>query len=207
MRTLIAVPSMDEVRARFAQSLAMLRKTTGDIGITFQVGSLVYISRNELAHKAFEFSADYVLWLDSDMVFDPDLLERLMERMNDDKIDIISGVYYRRTPPFSPVLYKNLTIDKDGRCQWEEYTDLPDELFEAAGIGFGCVLMRTSVLMNVFAKYLDMFTPLPGAGEDLSFCWRARECGYKIHVDPAIQCGHVAKTVVDQNFYKAYKGG
>ena len=206
MRTLIAVPSMDEVPARFAQSLAMLRKV-GDCAIAFQVGSLVYISRNELAQKAFELSADFVLWLDSDMVFNPDLLEQLMERMSDPEVDIISGVYYRRTPPFTPVLFDKIEIDKDGRCHWAEFKDLPEQRFEAGGIGFGCVLMRSHVLMNIFAKYLDLFTPLPGAGEDLSFCWRARECGYKIWVDPAIQCGHVAKTIVDQNFYKAYKGG
>lgn len=204
MNILIAVPSMDDVPARFAQSLSMLRKV-GHCAIAFQIGSLVYMSRNELARKAIEIGADYILWLDSDMVFDPDLLEKLMARMGEG-VDMVSGVYFRRTPPFTPVMYDKLEVGEDGNPTWTEFTDLPTEMFEAGGIGFGCVLMRTSVAVSVFSKYLCFFDPIRGMGEDISFCYRARQCGYKVWVDPAIQCGHVTKTIVDHNFYKAYYG-
>lgn len=204
MNILIAVPSMDDVPARFAQSLSMLRKV-GHCAIAFQIGSLVYMSRNELAKRAMEIGADYVLWLDSDMVFDADLLEKLMADMGEG-VDMVSGVYFRRNPPFTPVMYSKLEMSEDERPIWEDLKDVPEEMFEAAGIGFGCVLMRTSVLMNVFSKYLCLFDPLRGMGEDLSFCWRARQLGHKVWVDPKVQCGHVTKTIVDQNFYKAYYG-
>ena len=204
MNILIAVPSMDDVSARFAQSLAMLRKV-GNCAVTFQIGSLVYMSRNELAKRAMESGADYVLWLDSDMIFEPDTLEKLMADMSKD-VDIVSGVYYRRMPPFTPVMYSKLEVGEDTNPIWEDMKSVPDKMFEAAAIGFGCVLMRTSVLMSVFARHLCLFDPLRGMGEDLSFCYRARQCGFKIMVDPTVQCGHVSKTVVDQNFYKAYYG-
>lgn len=204
MNILIAVPSMDDVPARFAQSLSMLRKV-GHCAIAFQIGSLVYMSRNELAKRAMDIGADYVLWLDSDMVFDPDLLEKLMEDMKDG-VDIVSGVYFRRTPPFTPVMYDKLEVDTEDNPVFTEFTDLPTEMFEAGGIGFGCVLMRTDVITTVFATYLQMFDPMKGMGEDISFCYRARQCGYKVWVDPRVQCGHVTKTIVDVNFYKAYHG-
>ena len=71
MNILIAVPSMDSVPAHFAQSLASLKKV-GNCAVAFKVGSLVYTSRNELAQHALKMGADYVLWLDSDMKFEPD---------------------------------------------------------------------------------------------------------------------------------------
>ena len=107
MKIMIAVPCMDQVPARFAQSLATLQKV-GECVIGFQVGSLVYVARENLAGGAIEMGADYVLWLDSDMVFNPDTLVRLLA--DKDKGDIVSGLYYRRVSPFTPVLFKDLSI-------------------------------------------------------------------------------------------------
>ena len=66
MRILIAIPSMDQVPAQFAASLAMLRKTE-ETAVAFEISSLIYTARNTLALKAIEHKADYILWLDSDM--------------------------------------------------------------------------------------------------------------------------------------------
>lgn len=73
-KILIAVPCMDMVSARFAQSLATLKKV-GECTVSFLIGSLVYDSRNRLTAYAVAMEADYILWLDSDMVFAPDVLE------------------------------------------------------------------------------------------------------------------------------------
>lgn len=75
MKVFIAVPSLEYVPALFTQSLAMLRRAD-NTQVGFEVGSLVYVARNNLAEAAIKCEADYVLWLDSDMVFTPDLLER-----------------------------------------------------------------------------------------------------------------------------------
>lgn len=203
MRTLIAVPAMDTVPTRFAQSLAMLRKV-GDCALTFQIGSLVYTSRNELAKKAIAMDSDYVLWLDSDMFFEPDLLERMFKTLKEKNLDFLSGLYFRRVPPFTPVLFDKLEITDKG-AEWSEYNDLPADLFEVGGCGFGCVLMKTDIILEVAGKFGDMFTPMANAGEDLSFCIRARECGYKLYCDPKITLGHVGQTVVDQAFYRSYR--
>ena len=62
--------------------------------------------------------------------------------------------------------------------------------------------MKTEVLMDVQAKFNDMFGPLNNIGEDLSFCWRATQCGYKVVCDPSIVLGHVGHMVVDKQFYE-----
>ena len=46
-------------------------------------------------------------------------------------------------------------------------------------------------MQNNRRKTKTAFTPLPHFGEDLSFCIRARECGYEICCDPTIRIGHV----------------
>ena len=177
MRTLIAIPSMDQVPAQFAASLAMLERVTDDTVVGFQIGSLIYEARNQLARQAIKIGADYVLWLDSDMIFQPSVLKRLYEDYKAGKGDIVSGLYFRRVSPFTPVVFNTLEI-VDNKPQWTAPENIPEDVFEAGGVGFGCVFMDTGVLADVMSKFEgNAFTPLNGVGEDLSFCWRARQCG------------------------------
>lgn len=203
MNILIAVPSMDSVPAVFAQSLAMLEKV-GNCAIAFQVGSLVYTSRNDLALKAIRMGADYVLWLDSDMFFEPDTLKKLMKTLNDNNLDIVSGIYYRRIAPYTPVLLEKLKIDDSGKCLSSGFKETPVNLFEIEGCGFGCVLMKSKVLFDVIAHYQDAFTPMESVGEDLAFCIRARNLGYKIYADPGVSLGHCSHQIITKKFYEAF---
>lgn len=201
MNVLIAVPSMDYVPATFCQSLAMLEKV-GNCAVAFQVGSLVYKSRDALAKQALKMNADYVLWLDSDMSFPPDLLKRMLEL----DADFLTGVYYRRSHPYTPVILEELNITEEGRCVTKEFSKVPEDTFEVEGCGFGCVLMKTQVIYDVMAKFGAMFNPMDQMGEDLAFCYRARQCGYEILADPSIELGHYSHTVVTKSFFEAYKG-
>ena len=203
MKVLIAIPAMDSVPTQFAWSLATLQKEQNTI-VAFQISSLVYTARNELARGAIKMGADFVLWLDSDMVFEPDTLKRLLKDYEEKKGDIITGVYYRRVPPFTPVLYDEFNVT-DEAVTWKETRDVKDDFFEVEGCGFGCVLMPTEALFDVYEKYGQPFDHISGSGEDLSFCWRARQLGYKIVCDPSIQPGHVGHQIITKEFYEAYK--
>lgn len=199
-KILICVPSMDYVAAGFAQSLAMLQKGGNETAIMFQVGSLVYEARNKLAKKAIELETDYTMWLDSDMVFEPDTMIRLLEHNK----PFISGAYFRRSPPYSLVAFEEVDAEKR---KWKDLA-LPSEVTKCGGVGFGCVLVKTEVLFNVAAKYGNWFEPMNNFGEDLSFCYRARKCGYDLYIDPSITCGHIGHITINESFYKAYnKGG
>ena len=208
-KILIAVPCMDMVSARFAQSLATLRKV-GQCTVSFLIGSLVYDSRNKLAGLAMQMEADYIMWFDSDMVFRPDTLERMMDVMDKNPdIEILSGLYVRRGAPFTPVIFSKLEVNEHGELEWDDVVNIPDEPFEVAGCGFGCVLMKTDCLYDI-AGMEDggmWFTPIAGAGEDCAFCIRARKCGYKIYCDPSIDLGHMAYAPVTRDFYEAVKKG
>ena len=204
MRIMVAIPSMDMVPVRFAQSLAMLQKQ-GECVVGFQIGSLVYEAREQLAKAAIEMEADYVFWLDSDMQFQPDVLQRLFKDFESGKGDIISGLYFRRSSPFTPVLFETLEIDKDKGAEFKEFDSVPEGIVECGGVGFGCVLMPTDVLMSVISKFGTMFTPIDGIGEDLAFCWRARQCGYKIVCDTDVALGHCGHYVITREFYNVFQ--
>lgn len=204
-KILIAVPCMDTVAAQFSQALAMLEKE-GKTLVSFVIGSLIYNSRNDLVKQAMTLECSHILWLDSDMVFPPETLKYLFKEMEETGEDFISGLYFRRCAPFSPVAFDTLEI-KDGKASWTDYTGELSGLHEVGGVGFGCALMKTDMLLEMAATYGDFFGPIANVGEDLAFCWRARQLGYKILLDCNLKLGHVGHTVFTQQYYEAYKGG
>ena len=207
-KILIAVPCMDQLPAQFAHSLATLTSygvEDTQISVWFNLGSLIYTSRDQIAKKALLDEADLIMWFDSDMVFAPDTMHRLLKHI-DDGADMVTGIYYRRTQPFSPVAFKTMELNEDGNgFTWTEFDEIPDEPFEVGACGFGCVLMKTEIFVSVFAKFGLMFTPIANCGEDIAFCWRARQCGYKILADPSIALGHVGYTIVTKDYFKYYQ--
>ena len=208
MKTLVAIPCMDNVAARFCQSLACLQ-SVGETKVMHNAGSLVYLSRETLCVNAIKLEADYILWLDSDMVFEPDLLRRMMQTMQDADLDFLTAAYFRRSAPYTPVLYRKIDFDGEA-CKWEELKEVPapdSGLFEVEGCGFGCVLMKTDIVLDVKGKFGKLFTPIGGTGEDLSFCWRARQCGYKLMCDPSIPIGHYGHIVVTREFWESVYHG
>ena len=208
-KILIAVPCMDTIAARFAQCLTVLKKV-GECSVSFIIGSLIYDARNKICTQAMEMDADYIMWFDSDMIFTPDTLERMMKTLDEHpEIDILTGLYFRRSAPYTPVLFDTLELNDECECLHKDCTEYPDELFEVAGCGFGCVLMRTDCLFDISAKEggAVWFSPMGNIGEDCAFCIRAREHGYKIFCDPKIKLGHLAYTPVTEGVYKGMKNG
>ena len=160
-----------------------------------ELGSLVYIARNNLAAKAIKDDVEWTFWLDSDMVFMPDTLNLLLETAEKNNYDILTTVCYQRRGEHAPCLMKKLEIGEDYLADFKEFDSIPDHIFEAAGCGFGCVLIRTKVFKDVFEKYGDMFGPISNMSEDYSFCYRARQLGYRIYADPSHIIGHIGQSI------------
>jgi len=194
MKTLVALPCMDMVHTIFLKSLLSMDRI-GTCGFAFSCSSLIYDARNQLAKQAVTEGYDRVLWLDSDMDFQPDLLKRLSERMDEGR-EFVTGLYFKRKAPVKPVIYKDIgCIDNKEKgitpvavC----YEDYPkDSIFTIAGCGFGGVLMSTDLISKVGDKFGMPFSPIMGFGEDLSFCIRASELGIEMYCDSSVKMGHV----------------
>lgn len=206
MRTMIAVPCMDMVHTDFLRSCVGLQ-VSDEIQWTTCQSSLPYDARNKLAEIAVEENFDRVLWLDSDMQFDPYLFRRLSEHL-DLGMDMITGLYFGRKNPIRPIIYKDLRADPgpDGIPVpvAENYDDYErDSLFEVAGCGFGGVMTTVELLRDVREKFRLPFYPTGGLGEDFSFCLRARQLGYRIWCDSSIKLGHVGTAVYDEAVFRS----
>lgn len=206
MKTLIAIPCMDTVPVGFAESILNLQKPA-QTAVCFRNGSLVYDSRNLLALTAIENGFDRVLWLDSDMVIPMDALTRLSADMDTLGCDMISGVYFKRKPKTEPVIYRRIDepILSDGKVQRriDSYIDYPqNNIFKIDGCGFGCCLMNTSLLKEVWDKFQNAFLPFPWAGEDISFCYRTKLLGHNIWCDPSVSCGHIGQYTYDEQTFR-----
>lgn len=204
MKTLIAVPCMDYLEADFVECLTnlLIAYKGGEVDVKYLKASLVYDARNQLVKYAREKGGyDYVLWLDSDMTFEPDLLDRLLEDIEGRQA--VTGLCFGRRPPFNPCIYKELDVKTEGKLITPfrtVYDDYPrDSIFEVEACGFACVLMRMDIL-EAMGIYGVPFFPVAGLGEDLTFCWRARKLDIKFHCDSRLKIGHIMRIAVDEGF-------
>lgn len=208
MKILVAVPCMDTWPVNFGVSLIEMlmfsqKYMDDEIHLCPIANSLVYDARNVLSLTAIEQNYDYVLWLDSDMVFNPHTLSSMLNTLKAySNYSMLTGVYYMRKSPHTPVLYKTIAEPAmtDGCLQKriETMTDIPDTLFEVEGCGFGCVLTSVPLLKKVWDKFGPAFTPYPWASEDMSFCYRVKQLDEKILCDPSIYLGHIGTAVFDK---------
>lgn len=200
MRLLIGVPTLDFVHVEFMNCLMRLVMRLKDEHIDFDIeinsGTLVYLARERIAKKAINEHYTHVLWLDSDMVFNEDILDDLMFCGR----DFVTGIYHARRKGYASVIFKN--IGKDGVERFEEY---PHEPFQIAGCGFGCCLTSVKLLSDVYLHFQTCFTPLPSLGEDIAFCKRAQELGYKLWCEPSVVCGHIGHITIYPEDHERWK--
>ena len=205
MRTLIAIPCMDQVQTLFFCSvMAMTRPEGTEMAVSSS--SLVYDARNHLAQKAVKERFDRVLWLDSDMRFSPDLLERLSADLDDGR-DFVCGLYFTRKAPIQPVIYSEVGMMADSRGEQvptaKSYKDYPkDSVFEIAAAGFGAVMMSVDLIERVTQAGRLPFSPILGYSEDLSFCLRARETGAKLYCDSRIKVDHIGISLINESTWE-----
>ena len=191
MKLMIAVPTNDYVHADFVISLVKLTQELHRKGISHKIeilpGTLVYIARNRLAQKAVNEHFTHVLWLDSDMVFN----EQVVDDLTDCGKEFVCGAFVSRRPPYGPCVYSS--IKKNEITKVEHFGKEP---FQVDGCGFACVLTTTELLMAVMQRFGNCFTPTEYYGEDLAFCWRAKNIGREIWCEPTVRPGHIAHVPV-----------
>jgi len=205
MKTLIAIPCMDMVHTTFLRSVLGMNRV-GECRFSITCSSLIYDARNNLAKQAVTEGFDRVLWLDSDMDFDADLLTRLSADLDEGR-EMVSGLYFKRRAPIVPVCYKEVGYYHSKELDEVTpiaipYGDYPqNDIFKVAGVGFGGVLMTVDLIKKVAEKFGLPFSPIMGFGEDLSFCTRVNDVGSEIFCDSRVKMGHVGLGTITEETY------
>lgn len=205
MKLLVAVPCTDTMQAKTVRSLIALTRRLQGEGLDFEVaicdGTLAHLAREKLACKAINEGFDWVLWIDADMVFEPEVLDDLQFCGK----DFVSGLCYARRPPHNSCAFWDARAESLRRVE-----EPPEGPCEIDGCGFALVLIKTEILRAVKTRYGSCFCPEPMYGEDLAFCRRAKALGYQIWLDPHVQPGHIGQIVIyrgeAENYQRNLKG-
>lgn len=160
--------------------------------------------REAVADRVLADGYDAVLWLDSDMVFPPGLMRRMVWQLHcNEDADGVTGLYTYKKPPYMPHVYGRYD---EASGMFDILRSFPlKETFWVEGAGFGCLLLRASALARVPKPRFEM--RFEGArmvaGEDLSFCAKART---RLVMDPTVSCGHLGEHCIEMADYIRHNG-
>jgi len=180
----VLVPCRDMLHAGFSKCLVELVKLNTmngiDTHVVYDASTVLLTQRARLAAEAQTIGAEYMLWLDSDMVFPPTTALRLLAHNE----PVVACNYIRRQLPAKGVAYESIG-------DWEN--PLPfepqDELVPVEGIGMGCMLVKTSILQEIPKPWFEFHWTEESndhLGEDMDFCMKMADAGYTVKVDTTL---------------------
>lgn len=153
-----------------------------------------------------ERQADWLWWIDTDMGFAPDTLERLMQAADPDDRPIVGALAFTQRQyeidgwggwrvRATPTVFDWEQVDgKQGFAVRWDYAR--NTVTRVAGTGCACILIHRSALEKVHAEYGTWYDRIPNAtmgqltSEDLSFCMRAGALKIPVHVHTGVLTTH-----------------
>ena len=201
-RCVVLVPYATHVEPACDQGLRALEARGYEVR-RYPSSAAVDRTRCDMASIALRDGFDEIMWIDSDIAFEPDAVDRL--RGHD--LPLVAAIYPKKgTQDFAMHLEPRTTELVVGEA---------GGLYDVRYVGAGFLLVQRMVFDDVQRHFgmpvcnarfgtpsVPYFLPMviedEGVGywylgEDYSFCHRAREAGHKIVVDTTIRLGHVGK--------------
>jgi GT2 family glycosyltransferase len=193
------------VRAEFCESLlatAMEGKTPLDAVLTYASGPNISTARNLIADDFLRRPTPWLLMVDTDMVWAPDALTRLIQAADPVERPLVGALCYSPSAGETrPTMYE-ITQKPTGelafahRETWTEGT-----LARVTATGTGFLLIHRYALERVRDTSLDpaapwfresaVGAPLSLMGEDMTFCLRAGAANIPVYVHTGVQVGHM----------------
>lgn len=197
----------------FLELVAFVSKEGANFKISQQYSSMVNFARckcagadvtrgkNQVPFGGLEY--DYMMWIDSDIVFNNDMFMKLVEM---DK-DIASGWYCQPGGNFLTPVVETMNDEyfkENGSYEFLSAETMHDktESFKVDYIGFGWVLIKQGVFEKIeypwFApKLIQIGEEMQDVcSEDVAFCHDAKDAGFEIWVDPTARVGHEKLLVI-----------
>ena len=180
----IGIPSNGTIKINTMMSVF---QTMGSLPYKFDLvtyqSCVIHFNREQIADQALQNGVTHLLFVDTDMVFQPSAIEKLIKA---DKDIIGVRTHLRQLPPASTVA----VVDENGE---NPMPDSETELFECYGVGTGFMLIKSDVLKKMEKPRFMFDFSKDGSviGEDIWFCRKARQMGYKIWCDPMVKVGHI----------------
>ena len=152
-------------------------------------GETMHDARNSIVECARELKAEYILFLDDDIMMPATGLLKLYNAMEDYKMDIVTGYYYHKSVDKIPVWAH---LDESGKCIVPPI--VKDEFINCNWmIPSGVMLVKTSVFDRIDKPYFNSMIEnnRVTVSDD---CYFVRKCfgkGIHAYIHPEVNCGHV----------------
>jgi len=186
-KILIAVPCSKYIEPETFKSIYDLDVPEGyETDFKTVTGDQIDQIRNLISDWAKRY--DYLFSVDSDIILPKDSLKKMIVA---DK-DVISGLYIQRIPNTHTLeIYMN---GANGSIINMPYDIVPkDQLFEIAGCGMGCCLIKSEVFRKMeypHFYYKSAILHKDTVSEDIYFCKKAKDNGFEVWADSSIKCDH-----------------
>jgi len=201
----VCTPARDMVHANFTYCLVNMvcyhtLNTTDAVSLKIMQGTLIQNQRADLALDAMAEGCTHILFIDSDMTFPQDMVERLIKH----DLDIVATNCARRRIPTGPTAQK---YGPDGERELVYTMPESTGIEEVGSIGMGVMLIKR----NVFEKLTEPWFETPWRtdkrgyiGEDIFFCRKAQAAGYKIYIDHDVskEIGHIGTFKFKRDYTK-----
>ena len=199
----IGIPTYDgKLSIKLAYALAQLMPAAMRHGISVRLGhvsgcSIITMARNMLVDQFLKSDCTELLFIDADVIAQPEDILRLVAQSGDK--DITAGMYPRRAKDRK--FFLDFYLDDKNNLEFD------GAMMRANRVGTGFMLIRRNVIEAIAEKsdkYLGQdgvgevanvfeFSMLDGkfVGEDYTFCDKARAEGFKVWVDVEINLPHM----------------
>jgi hypothetical protein len=163
---------------------------------------------------ADNLKSDWLLWVDSDIVLTPEVMQKLWATADKHHRPVVSGVYFISKEnegtlmrPF-PVLFNDVS-----EFQVQYVHPLPqNEVIKCDSAGFGLVLMHKSIIPTMREKFPNqsMFMETAGSsddqfiGEDIIFFRKMKAAGIQLHAHTGALVKHMKRFSLDYDYYGMY---
>jgi hypothetical protein len=189
-RILFSVPTDKHIMAQTVFSMMEIAKHPA-VDYLQMVGSPIDDMRNKICMYAVNNNYSHVLMIDSDQATPPGIVDMLLECDS----PLASGIV--------PMLAKNKIVsniivklpEDEAQCPddtaFMERWDYHGEPFEVEGAGTGCILIHADVLRAIPMPWFKFTTEKNKiVGEDIYFCHKAEQYGFRYKVHPRAVCSH-----------------
>jgi len=171
-------------------------------------------SRNIVTRRFLDRGeADWLLWVDADMAWDPRDVERLFAHAHWRDRPIVGGLCFgmMEGEPRSTI-YQWATVAGKDHPTTIRLRDYPrDSLVRCAATGAAFLLIHRSVLEKMRDAHLSDGDAFPWfqettwqgdpVGEDITFCLRAASLGFPTHVATDVKIGHHKSHVITEQTF------
>lgn len=137
-----------------------------------------------------EMEGDWLFQTDTDHIFAPDVLTRLLTLMEREKCGIVSGIYQYKAQGSGHGPVAGLWTPEGSLTPLVDWNRSADTL-DVGAVGGGCLLVKASVFKKMRAAFkCEPFDQIGGISEDFSFCKRAIALGERVVLCPQVQSHH-----------------